>query len=339
MKLPGAHYFFLLLLLLVIVHAATEKPGPQVFPRGTASLSNRVAFTAGPQGGIDAIDLTTGVTVWHSGIEGQPLALFKNETLLAVSNLRNSSISILRSDNGSLVGHSDRLPVESPADFFSRASVRTDCQAQCRLMIKGPVHAPYRGGAATNFESEYYRKLIEFKVDISTGRVLQLVYSQEIRETDSSEGYYQKGVLHHQRWPFENGSFATLVRGTQSGKPCIFLKIWRPEPENGNSTPLSCGTISELAVSNDGRFVLAVMNEPESSEIFDLRDLSHASGLALGKRVYEFVIMNQTLYYVAPVTTTVPRQFSLRAFDLVSHQSKWQRDIKINEAQAFELRP
>src|SRR5580765_1148017 len=54
---------------------------PSYLPGGTADFTGKIGYLCNPNGGIDAVDLGTGKTVWHSDEASFPLVVYKGIVL------------------------------------------------------------------------------------------------------------------------------------------------------------------------------------------------------------------------------------------------------------------
>jgi hypothetical protein len=268
--------------------------------------SRSLAYVMQPAGGIDAVDLARGTTVWHAAAGERPLTLAGGVLVAQAAPGPNGELRIVALDldkNGA---------PGAEADFALPGSVRADVveTLQQTFRVKASLSAQ---GVVVTWSAQPLGNLPGRTVPASPDKALR---AAEVR---------QGSVL------FDPHAGSLLALGAADARQLVAGGSVR-------AASLSAPTAAERRfASADGRHVLASRRTAAGAYTWTISDA--ATGAVLGTvssavAMVPFVVAGGELIHVAQPgshrvgTQWVARALRLRAVDLASGNEAWSRDLR-----------
>jgi hypothetical protein len=265
-----------------------------------------LAYVMQPAGGIDAVDLARGTTVWHSGAGERPLTLAGGVLVAQAAPGANGELRIVALDLGKNGARS------AEADFALPAGLRADVVETLQQTFRVKA-SPSAQGVVVTWSAQPLSNL--------PGRAVPANPDQALRSAEVRQGT----VL------FDPKAGSLLALGAADARQLV--AGGRPA-----APTLSAPTAAERRfASADGRHVLASRRTAAGAYTWTVSDA--ATGAVLGTvsspvAMAPFVVSGGQLIHVAQPgshregTQWVPRALRLRAVDLATGNEAWSRDLR-----------
>lgn len=320
-------------------------------PGGIADAEANVCYVAASGGGMDAIDLRSGSTLWHTDEASQPLAAAQGQ-VAAVRTVPGNpgwlqAVVLDARAGGDVVVTSAPIGLPSWVETDSADPDALTLDADLgggRLVLRWEAHGRYRGGASPPRALEAHAQgdaSGTAEVDLRTGEVStgdSLAEAPRLPPpaleafTDPASDApiaYQMGTSWKTGpWAAEHAR-AALRPGPQGG---VVLTTRRAEDGGLSESPISDDPDAEVRVTLDGAYVLvrgaaAGAEEGESWELVPTRSPGDRSTLGLRSGAHNFSVAGGTLIYIADEPGPGQVRRLMVAHDLTTGEPLWEREL------------
>jgi hypothetical protein len=333
---------------------------PIFMPAGVAGPDKRTGYVGDTSGGVNAIDLLSGESIWTSDVVARPLIVQEGRLAALRSVAEQASILRIvvldRHDRGRLLLESDPIefpgwayPSIVPADTFRyQTSLEED-----DLLLEWEAHATYRGGAPppSHIQARANQAAAGVaRIDLRTGKVqmLPLPRKGETRLPPALQNEnrfsYQKGPS--DTWetdPWVVDDVLAAITGEILEEQQV-LKLLRWNRATGEMYEPAVLVKDEALVSYvtpDGSFVFihsekqseAAAGGPASWWLFSVATAEQIAVLGYEKGTRETCVLDSTVYYIVenpPVSVRRGdeiQQSTINALDIASGRRIWQRSL------------
>jgi hypothetical protein len=324
---------------------------PVFFPGGVADPSGTTGYISVLSGGIEAIELTTGRSRWHSGAATRALMVL-GQQLPAVSSStgRRNVLEVVlldRARQGRVLRVSD--PVVFP-DWVDTTTSNEElftyqvCGRDSVLLIEWEAHARYRGGAPPPSQvlQEATKDAVgTARVDLRSGRVTMLprTLPQGLAIPPALQQAmvfpYKKGTAWHSEPWLTDTMVAMLTVEETAGERTLTLQRWDPATQSPRPRlPLGSATGRTAYVTPDGSYLLlhdlSAGGATGDLSIFRVTTGELAARWPHETGLQEISILGSHLYSLVEDSTLTPAgsprlRLLLKARSLVDGQLRWER--------------
>jgi hypothetical protein len=337
-----------------------DTPPSVPFPGGVADPAAKTAYVVNTAGGIDAIDLDKGATLWDTKDPARPVAVAAKKLVAQVPVAGKANVVRLvvldTAAKGKKLSESDPITFPdwvSVGGGYGRSFTSSGRAHDGALLLTWEARAWYAGGARPTPEIEKAARKHETgvaKVNLESGKVEMLPADKappgpklpKDLEKVSSQQYWTGSDW--QTKPLVAGQVlaALEVKDQGSGKAAMSLKRWNlATGKEEEPVKLLEGKSLWPQVSADGRYLFvhqALVKEqlPEGDYawwVFDLETGKQAAKLPYEGPLAEPVVLASRLYYLV----SGPRKFgpgpmvqprSVKAVDLKTGKVAWEHAIE-----------
>jgi hypothetical protein len=322
------------------------------FPAGVADPDGQRAYVAA--GGIEAIELSTGLQLWRADLPGRPVAVTERRLIVLCSTPEaENELHLLTLDK-------DKGDATKPlaAAVFPRwvvASIVPDESFSYQITIDGvqlcfawEAHARYRGGAPPSDqvlaqETNDAQGVIRINVATGETKALDDAAQKEIELPEILNQTiifsYQRGASatwHSEPWSFDH-RLAVISGEVSDDRQTLKLVRWAASG-NDIDEPVSLVSGQNLVsyVTPDGLFIFIHSEAPGSGDIQPWHLFSARSGEQIAVLNYEDgtkepCVLGSSLYHLVEDPPPAARisaqtlQVTMKALDLVSGRLLWER--------------
>jgi len=273
------------------------------FPAGVAGPEKRVGYVADGSAGIEALDLSTGESIWRSDAAARP-AIVAEHRLLAVHPVPDVAnglrvVVLDRNDRGKLLLESE--PIRFPEWVSVQGAISDDFRYEARiegtrLLLDWDAQARYRGGAAPppSVQSQATKAAHgRVSVDVETGAVemrpIERPGAPELPSALEQADLFSYQIGASDTWQTRpwlvNGRVAVITGEVSDGGQVLRLQRWNPS--SGRVDPpvhLLDGEALVSYVTPDGCYLLVHRELPTESAP-NVRDTWWLFSVVTGERV------------------------------------------------------
>lgn len=313
---------------------------PIQIPQGITDPDGQIGYFSIDNGGIEAIELLTGNTVWTTTIIAKPLIVW-NDSLIAFRHLAagTTSIQIIVFDSkGDIlpvfssdpIKFPESVRINEPDDLFSlKVYLEQDV-----LKLVWSVPKLYRGGIAPNSKMIGQSKKTEggqVIIELKTGKIERISDEAPVENTVpfQDERFYEINS-----WEIDKKKALLLLDLTQT-VPAIYLRLSNPETfQNYQQIKLAEGEgiISKLTL--DCRYILIYREESEfdnfinqQSQIFVVDTGKQIAALTLESNLKDISVNIPNVYYTFEERRNAFIRLILKAKDIYSGKTLWERSL------------